>query len=248
MTYFIAGEGRRLHGQTAPSELRDKFAMSIRQPIGVCSMITPWNFPMAIPSWKIIPALVCGNTVVFKPAELTPLSADQFRQGARRGRCAAGRREPGDRRPGGRRNADHASRCGGGLVHRIDRRRQAREPERRAGLQEGPSRDGRQERHHRHGRRGPRAGGRRLLVGRLRHDRTALHRGQPRRSSTRRSTIGSSSEFVEARARRLRVGDGLDAADADGAVDQREAAAEGHELRRDRQAGRRDDRVRRPAA
>ena len=68
MTYFLAGEGRRLYGQTAPSELRDKFAMSIRQPLGVCSMITPWNFPMAIPSWKIIPALVCGNTVVFKPS------------------------------------------------------------------------------------------------------------------------------------------------------------------------------------
>lgn len=78
MTYFIAGEGRRLHGQTVPSELRDKFAMSIRQPIGVCAVITPWNFPMAIPSWKIIPALVCGNTVVFKPATLTPLSAVNF--------------------------------------------------------------------------------------------------------------------------------------------------------------------------
>ncbi len=78
MTYFLAAEGRRLHGQTAPSELRDKFAMSIRQPIGVCSMITPWNFPMAIPSWKIIPALVCGNTVVLKPSELTPLSALNF--------------------------------------------------------------------------------------------------------------------------------------------------------------------------
>lgn len=78
MTYFLAAEGRRLHGQTAPSELRDKFAMSIRQPIGVCSMITPWNFPMAIPSWKIIPALVCGNTVVLKPSELTPLSAVNF--------------------------------------------------------------------------------------------------------------------------------------------------------------------------
>ncbi len=78
MTYFLAGEGRRLHGQTAPSELRDKFAMSIRQPVGVCSMITPWNFPMAIPSWKIIPALVCGNTVVLKPSELTPLSALHF--------------------------------------------------------------------------------------------------------------------------------------------------------------------------
>jgi alpha-ketoglutaric semialdehyde dehydrogenase len=78
MTFFIAGEGRRLHGQTAPSELRDKFAMSVRQPMGVCGIITPWNFPMAIPSWKIIPALVCGNTVVFKPATLTPLSALNF--------------------------------------------------------------------------------------------------------------------------------------------------------------------------
>jgi aldehyde dehydrogenase (NAD+) len=78
MTYFMAGEGRRLYGQTTPSELRDKFAMSIRQPLGVCAIITPWNFPMAIPSWKIMPALVCGNTVVFKPATLTPLSAVNF--------------------------------------------------------------------------------------------------------------------------------------------------------------------------
>jgi aldehyde dehydrogenase (NAD+) len=78
MTFFMAGEGRRQYGQTVPSELRDKFAMSVRQPLGVCSIITPWNFPMAIPSWKIIPALVCGNTVVFKPASLTPLSAVNF--------------------------------------------------------------------------------------------------------------------------------------------------------------------------
>src|SRR5688572_5026771 len=78
MTYFMAGEGRRQYGQTVPSELRDKFAMSVRQPLGVCAIVTPWNFPMAIPSWKIIPALVCGNTVVFKPATLTPLSAVNF--------------------------------------------------------------------------------------------------------------------------------------------------------------------------
>jgi aldehyde dehydrogenase (NAD+) len=78
MTRFIAGEGRRQYGQTVPSELRDKFAMSLRQPLGVCSMITPWNFPMAIPSWKIAPALVCGNTVVLKPSSLTPLSAVNF--------------------------------------------------------------------------------------------------------------------------------------------------------------------------
>jgi aldehyde dehydrogenase (NAD+) len=80
MTFFMAGEGRRQYGQTVPSELRDKFAMSVRQPLGVCAVITPWNFPMAIPSWKIIPALVCGNTVVFKPATLTPLSAVNFVQ------------------------------------------------------------------------------------------------------------------------------------------------------------------------
>ena len=78
MTFYMAGEGRRLFGQTVPSELRNKFAMSVRQPIGVSSVITPWNFPMAIPSWKIIPALVCGNTVVFKPASQTPLSAVNF--------------------------------------------------------------------------------------------------------------------------------------------------------------------------
>jgi acyl-CoA reductase-like NAD-dependent aldehyde dehydrogenase len=78
MTFYMAGEGRRMFGQTVPSELRNKFAMSIRQPLGVCSIITPWNFPMAIPSWKIIPALVCGNTVVFKPASQTPLSAVNF--------------------------------------------------------------------------------------------------------------------------------------------------------------------------
>jgi alpha-ketoglutaric semialdehyde dehydrogenase len=75
MTYYMAGEGRRLFGQTTPSELPNKFAMSVRQSIGVCGMITPWNFPMAIPSWKMMPALVSGNTVVLKPAEDTPLSS-----------------------------------------------------------------------------------------------------------------------------------------------------------------------------
>src|SRR2546423_7166698 len=78
MTFFMAGEGRRQYGQTVPSELRDKFAMSFRQPMGVSAIIAPWNFPMAIPSWKITPPLVCGNTVVFKPATLTPLSALNF--------------------------------------------------------------------------------------------------------------------------------------------------------------------------
>jgi alpha-ketoglutaric semialdehyde dehydrogenase len=78
MTYYMAGEGRRLWGQTTPSELPDKFNMSVRVPVGVVGAITPWNFPIAIPSWKIAPALICGNTVVLKPAEDTPLLAERF--------------------------------------------------------------------------------------------------------------------------------------------------------------------------
>ena len=71
---YVVGEGRRLFGVTTPSELPDKFAMSVRMPVGVVGLITPWNFPMAIPSWKLFPALVAGNTCVIKPATDTPLS------------------------------------------------------------------------------------------------------------------------------------------------------------------------------
>jgi len=68
MGYYMAGEGRRLSGETVPSELPNKDMKSIRVPIGVFGLITPWNFPIAIPGWKIFPALICGNTVVFKPS------------------------------------------------------------------------------------------------------------------------------------------------------------------------------------
>ena len=78
MAYLAAGEGRRMHGVTTPSEMPNKWAMSVRSPIGVCGFITPWNFPFAIPSWKIMPALVAGNTCVFKPAGDTPESAWHF--------------------------------------------------------------------------------------------------------------------------------------------------------------------------
>ena len=70
--YYAATEGRRLFGHTVPSELRDKWAMSFRRPIGIAGIITPFNFPMAIPTWKTFPALVCGNAVIFKPAEDVP--------------------------------------------------------------------------------------------------------------------------------------------------------------------------------
>jgi acyl-CoA reductase-like NAD-dependent aldehyde dehydrogenase len=72
---YIAGEGRRMFGETTPSELPKKFCMSVRQPIGIVGLITPWNFPFAVPCWKVGPALVAGNTVVYKPATLTPLCA-----------------------------------------------------------------------------------------------------------------------------------------------------------------------------
>jgi acyl-CoA reductase-like NAD-dependent aldehyde dehydrogenase len=78
MGKFIAGEGRRAFGETVPSELRNKWAMTMRQPLGVVGCVTPWNFPIAIPSWKIFPAVMAGNAVVFKPAEDTPLCALRF--------------------------------------------------------------------------------------------------------------------------------------------------------------------------
>jgi len=77
---FIAGEGRRMHGQTVPSDHRRTFAYTVRAPLGVVAVVTPWNFPVAIPCWKIAPALIAGNTVVFKPATLTPFTATLLMQ------------------------------------------------------------------------------------------------------------------------------------------------------------------------
>ncbi|GBD94153.1 aldehyde dehydrogenase, thermostable [bacterium BMS3Abin05] len=76
--YYAFGEGRRLFGHTVPSELMNKFNMTMRMPIGVAGVISPWNFPMAIPTWKIFPALLTGNTVVFKPASDTPATATKL--------------------------------------------------------------------------------------------------------------------------------------------------------------------------
>ncbi len=78
MGMYMAGEGRRLNGLLVPSELPNKWAMAVREPLGVVGIITPWNFPIAVPSWKIFPALVCGNTLVWKPAEDTPILAVEF--------------------------------------------------------------------------------------------------------------------------------------------------------------------------
>jgi len=75
MAYFMAGEGRRLYGETVPSELPDKDCKSIREPHGAVALVTPWNFPTAIPAWKLFPALICGNTAVLKPSSFTPACA-----------------------------------------------------------------------------------------------------------------------------------------------------------------------------
>ena len=78
MAELAAGEGRRLYGDTAPSELPNKMCLTFREPIGVCGLITPWNFPVAIPAWKSFHALICGNTVVIKPASDTPMCGAEF--------------------------------------------------------------------------------------------------------------------------------------------------------------------------
>jgi aldehyde dehydrogenase (NAD+) len=78
MAYYMGGEGRRLMGYTAPVEMPNKFGMALRDPVGVVGLITPWNFPVAVPSWKILPALIAGNTIVWKPAEDVPLSSAEF--------------------------------------------------------------------------------------------------------------------------------------------------------------------------
>jgi delta 1-pyrroline-5-carboxylate dehydrogenase len=180
MTYYMAGEGRRLFGQTTPSELPNKFAMSIRQSIGVCGLITPWNFPMAIPSWKMMPALISGNTVVLKPAEDTPLSSYHLVQVLTEAGVPPGVVNlvsgdgPGAGAFGKRRRA-------GGQLHWFDRGRPAHRRGVRADFQALQPRDGRQEHHHRHGRCQSRSGGRWRGLGRVWHNRPAVHCGQPRR-------------------------------------------------------------------
>jgi aldehyde dehydrogenase (NAD+) len=78
MAYYMGGEGRRLFGYTAPVEMPNKFGMALRDSVGVVGLITPWNFPVAVPSWKILPALICGNTLVWKPSEETPATSAAF--------------------------------------------------------------------------------------------------------------------------------------------------------------------------
>ena len=202
MTYYMAGEGRRQFGQTTPSEMPDKFQMSVRQPVGIAGLITPWNFPMAIPSWKMMPALILGNTVVIKPATDTPLSVVQPREGARGGRPAQGRRQHGDGQrlevgsaahgPPGRRDR---------LLHRLDRGRAQGLRGLRPGVQALPPRDGRQERHHGDGRRPASTSRSRAPCGAASAPPASAAPRRAAWSSTRRCTRSSSSGSSRGRRR-----------------------------------------------
>ena len=177
---FCAGESRRMTGETIPSELPLNFAYTIKQPLGVVACVTPWNFPVAIPIWKIAPALVAGNTVVFKPASITPATAVRIAEIFE----AAGI-PPGVLNlviGSGPKRATRSSiiRRQSDLVHRIERRRHSTLRTGFATRREGPMRDGRKEsgRHSRRRRHGPGRGidgaGRVWIV------RSTMHRDEPR--------------------------------------------------------------------
>ena len=117
MAWYMGGEGRRLFGHTAPVEMPDKFGMALREPAGVIGLITPWNFPVAVPSWKLFPALVAGNTVILKPAEDAPATAAMFVQICAEAGLAAWRFEPGVRRWRDRRGVGGTPGCARHILH-----------------------------------------------------------------------------------------------------------------------------------
>ena len=190
IAYLMAGEGRRMAGETVPSELPDKWAMSIRQPLGVAGIITPWNFPMAIPCWKTMPALVTGNTVVFKPSSDTPHCATLLVELMAEAGFPAGvvNLVTGSGAEVGDAIVDSPD-VVGHLVHRLVGDGQAHRGPRRPPAQARLARARWQERRRGPRRRGPRPRhGRDPLVG-LRHDRPALHGGLAghRRAERRRA-------------------------------------------------------------
>ena len=206
---YFAGEGSRMPGMLVPSE-RDRVHMfAIRKPIGVVGLITPWNFPSAIPAWKLAPALICGNTVVLKPASAAPLSSWRIVEalheaGIPRGvvNFVAG---PG-RRTG--RGAGRGQAAQGGLVHRLlpDRQLAARR-----GVQAPAAhsaRNGRQESDHCPGRRRFQLRRRERGERRVLFHRPEMHGHQPRHRRGRRSTTSFSTRLIE-RTQKLKVGDGM---------------------------------------
>ena len=210
MAFLMGGEGRRLHGQTTPSELPNKFAMSVRSPIGVCAFITPWNFPMAIPAWKIDGRARLREHGRHQAGDGHAALGRELRARARgRGPSARRLQRGHGQRLEGRDAAPQGPARQGRLVHRLDVRRADDQRGVRADVQARPPRDGRQEPDHRDGRREPRARGRRRDLGRVRDERPALHGvlAPPRPQQGRPEVHGDARR---ARERRCKVGNGLD--------------------------------------
>ena len=178
---YFAGEGARFSGDTIPSERPRVFMYTIRQPLGVVALIAPWNFPIAIPTWKLAPALVSGNTVVIKPASQAPLTSVRLVEilheaGIPKGvlnLVTGSGRDVGDPLVSQSEGARH-------LVHRLGRGRPRHREDRRGAARARAARNGRQESDDRAGRRGPRRRGRLRVERRVLLDRSALHRHQPR--------------------------------------------------------------------
>ena len=199
MSYYMGGEGRRLFGQTTPSELRDKFMMSVRMPVGVVGAITPWNFPIAIPGVEALPGARLRQHRRAEAGRGHAEARAAVRRAAAGGRPARGRRADRARlRRGGGRRARQASRRAGDHVHRLARDRRARDEERRRRAEARAPRARRQERDHRHGRRRRRPRGRRHRLVGVRHRGPALHGGVARDRAARRLR-GAAAEARRAR-------------------------------------------------
>ena len=193
---FFLGEGRRLYGQTVPSEMRDKQLFTFRVPVGMSVIITAGNFPMAVPSWYIVPALLCGNTVLWKPAEYaaaapTPSPRSSAARGCRRRRSRRAR--AGRRRFRGARRRARAGARRQGRVHGLGRRRAADRRAVRAPPPVAVPRARRQEPARRDGRRRPGAGRRGSAVQRLRDGGPAVHLAGDGDRARVASTTSSSS-------------------------------------------------------
>ena len=190
---FFLGEGRRLYGQTVPSEMPDKQLFTFRVPVGVAAIITAGNFPGAVPSWYLVPAILCGNAVVWKPAEYSAAIASAMTEIFHAGGVPEGRAEPRPRRRGADvRGPGARARAGArrqGRLHRLLRRRGGDRRAVRAPPAVPVPGAGRQEPDGGHGRRRHRARRRGRAVRRLRHGRPALHvarhRDRPRRRPRR---------------------------------------------------------------
>ena len=244
---YYAGEGFRMHGKTLPSEARDTFAYTLRQPLGAVGLIAPWNFPWAIPVWKSAPALVAGNCVVFKPSELVPATAALLTEIYEEAGLPPGvfNMVVGEGAEVGRGDG-RGARAAGDLVHRVEPRRPGAVREGGAARRQGHLRDGRQERGDRHARRRPRQGGDGDPRRRIRLHRAALHGDLAGdRPSRREAGAGRSAGRLggadQGRPRARRD-------DGDGPVDRRRAVVHRARLHRDRPEGGRPAAHRRPAS